>query len=153
MKFRLAAPSEDAAVGRLITESFEPITWYREVDERFGALNGCDWRERWRMRLEEAFAREIVLVMEVDGEIAAAAAGTYDPRTALGFIDLLAVDSRRQRGGLGRAMLNAMCDHFRGLGALYVNLDCLANNEAGMKLYESEGWTSLAPSVKWFRKL
>jgi GNAT superfamily N-acetyltransferase len=153
MTFRLADPSEYPAIGRLIAESFEPITWFKEVDARFGPLNGCDWKQRWQHRLEEVFEREIILVGEANGVLSAAAAGTYDPRAALGFIDLLAVDRRRQGSGYGRLMLRAMADHFRSLGARHAYLDCLAANEPAMSLYRSEGWTEMAPHVKWFVRL
>lgn len=151
MRFRLATSADFPALETLIIASFEPITWFKEIDAQFGALNGHDWHARWQHRLAKVFAEEIILVGETEsGEIAAASTGTYDAKQCLGFVDLLAVGVAHQGHGLGGEMLRAMLDHFRTLGARHAHLDCLTSNERGMKLYESEGWTPVATSMKWF---
>ena len=137
----------------MIIESFGPITWFRQLDERIGPLNGCDWRRRWEIRLEKVFNSQTLLVGEVDGRIVAAATGDYDPQTALGLVDLLAVDPAEQGKGYGRAMLRGMLDHFRSLGALYCTLECLADNEKGNALYRAEGWLPVTQSNRWFIEL
>lgn len=153
MEFRLAQPSELASLKTLIVDSFEPITWLKKLDERYGPLNGCDWRERWSQRLDRIFATQIVLVGEQDGEVVAAATGTMDSQTLLGFIDLLAVCRIQQGKGFGRAMLRGMLQHFRQAGMKHANLECLTGNEAGNSLYRSEGWEIVATSHRWFLPL
>lgn len=153
LRFRLADPSEYATLGRMIIDSFEPITWFKKLDEKFGPLNGCDWRKRWEQRIEEVLATQIILVGEADGEVVAAATGTVDDRTKLGFIDLLAVDLRHQGKGYGRGMLRGMLEHFRRLGTEHVHLECLSDNDKGNALYASEGWQIVASSHKWFVRI
>lgn len=153
MQFRLAAPHEHKALGDMIAGSFEPITWFKKVDARFGPLNGCDWRERWNQRLAKVFATQIVLVGEDERQIVAVSTGTYDRANRLGFVDLLAVERRFQRRGYGRLMLRGMLDHFRSLGAEHAHLECLDDNDAGNALYAAEGWTEVARSVKWFVRI
>lgn len=153
MQFRIAAPAEFPRVEELVIASFEPITWFKKIDERFGPLNGCDWRERWHQRLEKVFATQIILAGEVDGEIAAVSTGTYEASPRLGFIDLLAVDQHYQGRGFGKLMLGGMVEHLRGLGARYVHLDCLMDNEKGMGLYARQGWAPVAGSMKWFLEI
>lgn len=150
MNFRLAAPGEYPALRELIIDSFEPITWFKHLDARFGPLNGCDWRRRWEIRLEKVFSSQIILVGEVDSAIVAVATGTYEPESALGFVDLLGVHLTQQGKGYGRAMLQGMLDHFRSLGARYCNLECLTDNEKGNALYRGEGWELVAQSNRWF---
>ena len=38
-------------------------------------------------------------------------------------------------------------------GALYLHLDCLTYNEAGNRLYESEGFFEAARQIRWFKKI
>ncbi len=150
LSFRLAAPSEYGRIEELIIDAFEPITWYRKLDEQRGPLNGVDWRTRWHKRLEAVFAAQTILVGEFDGTVVAVATGTYDPLAALGFVDLLAVDLAHQGKGWGRDMLRAFLGHLRAQGARYCNLECLADNEAGNALYESEGWQVVTRMNRWF---
>ena len=153
MTFRLARNDEHPRLESMIVASFEPITWFKKLDARFGPMNGCDWRARWRQRLDKVFASQVILVGEEDGEVVAAATASLEQDTRLGFVDLLAVHRDHQRRGYGRLMLRGMLDHLRTLGAEHVHLECLADNDAGNALYESEGWTEVARSVKWFIRL
>ncbi len=153
LEFRLAGPSEYPALRAMILESFAPITWYRKVDEKMGPLNGHDWRARWDLRLDKVFATQILLVGEAEGNVVAAATGTVNDATKLGFVDLLAVDVRQQGKGYGRAMLRGMLGHLRTLGMQHVYLECLTDNDAGNALYASEGWQIVASANFWFTKL
>jgi ribosomal protein S18 acetylase RimI-like enzyme len=151
--FRLATSADQAAIERLVLDSFEPITWQKKLDARLGPLNGCDWRARWHTRLQKIFATQVVLVGEFDGQLAAVATGTVDDETALGFIDVLAVGRDFQGRGLGREKLRAMIAHFKEIDCQYVNLDCLTDNEAGNSLYASAGFEEVARHIRWFRKI
>lgn len=137
----------------MILASFESVTWARGLDQRFGPLNGLDWRARWRSRIEKIFATQIILVGEADGKVAAAATATIDPSSALAYIDILAIAPSLQRMGYGREMLRAAMQHLRSLGAQYVNLDCLSTNEKGNALYASEGFEEVATHIRWFRRI
>lgn len=153
LAIRLSAPDEYAAIETLVIDSFEPITWQKKLDERFGPLNGCDWRARWQARLQKIFATQVVLVGEADGELAAVASAAIDRESALGFIDVLAVACEVQGRGYGRDMLRGMMDHLKSLGCQHVHLDCLTDNDAGNSLYASEGFEEVARHERWFRKL
>jgi ribosomal protein S18 acetylase RimI-like enzyme len=150
--FRLAVESDFAPVKAMLIEAFEPITWQIKLDQDFGPLNGCDWRERWSARLDKIFDTQIVLVGELTGKLAAMASATLDGETALGFIDVLAVSREFQGQGFGREMLRGMIAHLKSLGCQYVNLDCLEHNDVGNALYESEGFVERARHVRCFRK-
>lgn len=153
MTFRLATPADLPFLRQMIIDSFEPITWFKHLDSRFGPLNGCDWRRRWELRLDKIFASQILLVGEVDHQVVAAATGTYDAEPALGYIDLLAVHQPHQGKGYGREMLRGMVDHLKSMGARYCNLECLADNDTGNALYRAEGWQLVAQSNRWFIEL
>lgn len=161
LTFRLAQPAEHPALKAMIIDSFEPITWFKTADERFGPMNGLDWRERWKLRLETVFETQVILVGELAGdveseperEVVACATGSYDPKTAMGFIDLLAVTGGHQGEGLGREMLRGLMQHFKAMGAVYAHLDCLTTNEVGNRLYESEGFEEGMRSIRWVKKI
>jgi ribosomal protein S18 acetylase RimI-like enzyme len=153
LQVRPATAADHPALERMIIDSFEAVTWARPLDQRFGPLNGQDWRERWSRRLDKVFAEQIVLVGEAEGLIAAAATGTLDAASALAYLDILAVAKGSQHHGYGREMLRAMMSHFHSLGARYVNLDCLTTNGKANDLYRSEGFEEVACHIRWFRKL
>ncbi len=153
LTFRLANQSDYPRLEAMILEAFAPITWFRQVDEMFGPQNGLDWRERWRLRLKPVFATQTMLVGESGGEIVAYASGTLDPATRSAYIDLLAVDQRHQSKGYGREMLRGMLEYMKQQGAEHAHLDCLTNNQAGNRLYESEGFQRVAEHVRWWIRL
>jgi ribosomal protein S18 acetylase RimI-like enzyme len=150
---RPATAADHEALETMVIDSFEPITWQKKLDAQFGPLNGCDWRERWRLRLRKIFATQEVLVANSEGQLAAMAAATVDCNAALGFIDVLAVSRDFQGRGLGREMLRGMIEHLKGLGCGYVHLDCLTHNDAGNALYQSEGFEEVARHIRWFKKV
>lgn len=153
MTFRLAAEADREFVRELIVESFAPITWMRRADELYGPFNGLDWRERYRRRVDPFLDRGIVLVGEEEGAIVAASAGSYDAAAGTGVVEFLSVQSDHQGRGLGRAMLDAMLRHLAGLGATTATLECLTGNETALALYRSSGWSEIATSVRFFRRL
>jgi ribosomal protein S18 acetylase RimI-like enzyme len=50
-------------------------------------------------------------------------------------------------------MLHGMMDHMKNLGALYVNLDCLTDNDTANALYQAEGFEEVARHIRWFRAI
>jgi ribosomal protein S18 acetylase RimI-like enzyme len=151
--FRPAELSDHRKIESMVIESFEPITWFKRLDDRIGPLNGQDWRARWHGRMRDVFETEIVLIGETGEEIAAMSSCTHDTEAALAYVDLLAVDTRFQGQGYGREMLRGMMDHMKNLGARYVYLDCLTDNEKGNALYRAEGFEEVVRQVRWFREL
>ena len=157
LKFRIAEESDYQRLEDLCIGSFEPITWSKKADERFGPLNGKDWRQRWQARFSAVLKTQTILIGEIAGEagreIAAFASGTVDKDTLLGFIDLLAVDQRFQGRGYGREMMRGMLEWMKNHGAVHAHLECLADNDAGNSLYRSEGFAEVARSIRWFIKI
>jgi ribosomal protein S18 acetylase RimI-like enzyme len=153
LAFRHATPADHAAIERLVLAAFEPITWQKKLDSRYGPLNGRGWQARWHDRLEKIFATQIVLLGELDDKPAAVATATIDWSAGLGFIDVLAVGPKFQGQGLGREMLRGAMQHLKSLGCQYVNLDCLTDNDTGNALYASEGFEEVARHIRWFRRL
>ena len=132
---------------------FEKVTDQTYIDERFGLLNGTDWRDRWCTRFHNVLETKIVIVGEVPEGIASVIAGKIDPQTQLAFIDILAVAQKHHRKGYGRKTLQWMLSHLKALGAVHAHLDCLTTNVAANGLYESEGFEDASHSVNWYIKI
>ena len=153
LTFRAATPDEHPQLKKMILDCFEPITWFKTADQKYGPMNGLDWRARWDQRLKKVFETQIILVGEQDGEVLACATGTYDAATAMGFVDLLAVVAASQGSGLGREMLRGIIAHFQQMSAVYAHLDCLTTNEVANRLYAAEGFEQAMQSIRWIKKL
>ena len=150
LQFRQATAADYEQLETIVVANFENVTCQKTVDERYGLLNGADWRERWRMRFRNAFDSETVLVGEADGEVASVVTGEVNSRTKLGYIDILAVDARFQRRGYGRETLRHMLDHMKQEGANHAHLECLLTNKEANSLYESEGFEEVGRIIRWF---
>ena len=154
LAFRPAQLADYPALEQLTLESFEPITWLRKIDERFGPLNGLDWRERWRARFCHAFNTQRVLLGEAGGPRGGLRQRHARRRRAPRL-------HRPARGGprASRATATAArccaacCEYFKSEGAEHVHLECLADNDVGNALYRSEGFEDLAHSVHWFIRI
>ncbi len=153
LTFRPARPEDHERLEQIVVEGFETVTLQTFVDEHFGLLNGSDWRDRWRARFRRAIETEIVMVGETTGEIASVIAGKVDPRTRLGYVDILAVARGHQRHGYGRETLRWMLAHLKSLGAIHAHLDCLVTNVEANGLYESEGFVDVGRTVNWYIKI
>ena len=153
LDFRLATPADHPSIENMVVASFEPISWVKRLQDRFGSLNGQDWRDCWHTRMRNIFASQIVLIGEVDSDLTAMSSGTFDPGSAMAYIDVLAVDRRFVHRGYGREMLRGMMEHMKGLGGQYVYLDCLIDNDPANALYRAEGFESVVQQHRYFRKL
>ena len=153
LTFRLATQDDTPRLEELALAGFGPITWARTVDEKFGDLNGKDWKERWKLRLKHIFETQIILVAEEGGETVGFASGTLDTDCKLAYIDLISIDPKSQGQGLGRELLRAMLKLMSERGAEHAHLDCLVENDAGNNLYRSEGFEEVARHIRWFTRI
>ena len=153
LNFRLAEPADHDDLEHMAIESFEPITFFKKVDERFGPLNGVDWKQRWKNKLRKAFLSETVLVGTTEGQLVAMAVGTLQEEMRLAFLDILAVGQDHQGLGYGRQMLRAFKAHAKQQGAGHIYLDCLVSNENANWLYQTEGFEEMTRSIYWYAKL
>jgi len=150
---RLAVPQDLPRLVEVSLASFGEVTWQRAVDRVFGPLNGRDWRDRWRLRVEKALQEQTILVLERGSELLGYACGTVDPAVGLGHIDILAVDPSVQGQGCGRRLLRAMEDYFLSQDAGHVSLEALVENDTANSLYRREGYRQMACHINWFKKL
>ena len=79
-------------------------------------------------------------------------AGLFAPRGALeGDIQTIAVAETARRGGLGRALMNALIGEARKRGAKEVFLEVRADNPGPKRLYDSLGFEEIAVRVGYYQ--
>ena len=153
LSFRPAHQEDYEQLVKIVIEGFEKVTMQTYVDQRFGFLNGTNWRDRWEGRVNKALKNEIVIVGESSAEIASVIAARIDPKTQLAFINILAVSRKYRQKGYGRKTLRWMLAHLKTLGGVHAHLDCLATNVEANRLYESEGFENVGHSENWYIKI
>ncbi len=78
-------------------------------------------------------------------------AGLFTPRGALeGDIQTIAVVQSARRGGLGRALMNALIGEARKRGARELFLEVRADNPGPKRLYETLGFEEIAVRVGYY---
>ncbi|MHC5797667.1 ribosomal protein S18-alanine N-acetyltransferase [Lacisediminihabitans sp. FW035] len=79
-------------------------------------------------------------------------AGLFAPKGAhAGDIQTIAVAESARRGGLGRALMNALIGEARKRGATEVFLEVRADNPGPKRLYESLGFAEIAVRVAYYQ--
>jgi ribosomal protein S18 acetylase RimI-like enzyme len=81
---------------------------------------------------------ELLLVAEEEGVVLGSVMVGYDGHR--GWINYLAAHPSRQRGGLGRALMEAAEERLAALGCAKVNLQVRDDNEAARGFYEAIGY-------------
>lgn|GEM_PF-127793 len=153
LAIRPVEPADQEAIVEMVTAAFEPITFFPEMEKRFGAPNDVDWKSRWRLRIEKALADQLSWVHAPDGSIEAFSSARIDPTTKIALLDLLAVAPVAQGRSLGRRMLRRTLAELKSAGAESCELECLTTNENANRLYESEGFVDLARLIRWYKPL
>src|SRR4051794_5761666 len=90
------------------------------------------------IRRKQAVQPELFLVARDDGGVIGTVLAGYDGYR--GWIYKLAVSPRRQRRGVGTALMGRIEELLRGLGCPKINLQVRATNQAVVAFYEKLGY-------------
>jgi L-amino acid N-acyltransferase YncA len=132
---RDAGPGDAAAICRIYNQGIQDRVATLETEERAP--------EERRVWLEARGPRHPVLVVEVDGEVAAwGSLNSFNPRRAYDHVaDFSLYVDRAWRGrGVGRRLLDALIARARALGYHKLVLSAFPWNEAGMTVYRRAGF-------------
>ncbi len=83
--------------------------------------------------------RELFLVGRIDEEIVATVMGGYDGHR--GWVNYLAVDPARRRGGLCRSMMVEITRRLASLGCPKINLQIRDDNREAIEFYDRIGFS------------
>lgn len=90
------------------------------------------------LRKKLAVDRDLLLVAEIDGNVAGTVMGGYDGHR--GWIYAVAVWPDHRRKGVGSALLRRVEEALAERGCLKVNLQVVASNPGAVKFYETLGY-------------
>jgi ribosomal protein S18 acetylase RimI-like enzyme len=155
MQIRSYEPSDLEHVKRLTTEGFVGVSIDHGIEERFGRINGRDWRWRKARHIDEDVARDPagLFVAEDEGQIVGYITTWQDREGGIGHIPNLAVAASHRNQGLGRMLIEHALNHFRAAGLTHAKIETLAQNAIGNHLYASLGFVEVARQVHFVAKL
>lgn len=120
------------------------------------ALLYPDWRESQRQTVEEICGKEttVVLVAEVEGDIAGFTAYELNEETRVGVVHLLAVHPEFQNYGIGTALNKAALAKMQqgGMKLAEVGTGGDPGHAAARRCYEKSGYTAM-PTVIYLQAL
>jgi ribosomal protein S18 acetylase RimI-like enzyme len=105
-------------------------------------------------QIERMLARDpemLLLAEDDDGRIVGSVIAGYDGWRA--HVYRMAVDPDVREGGVGRALVAAMEDRFRRLGAVRSDAIVLVDNELGRSFWTAVGYAPDPKSDRWVRWL
>lgn len=143
---RPAEKTDAAVLGRMGADlarlhySFDPARFMLPDDVEAGY--------RWWLMKEAANKRAVVLVAEVDGQVAGYCYGRMEERDWNALLDAhgglhdIWVDEGHRGLGAARRLATEMIEALKLLGAPRIVLKTSTKNEAAQKLFTSLGWRS-----------
>jgi ribosomal protein S18 acetylase RimI-like enzyme len=155
MEIRTYREGDLPRLRELIAATFEGVSIDRNIEERFGLLNGTDWcwRKLRHINADCTIHPAGVFVIEEAGEILGCITTRLDRDTKLGWIPNMAVAPGHQGKGIGRRLLVHVLDYFRREGMTHAKIETLAQNEVGCHLYPSVGFEEVARQVHFAMEL
>jgi ribosomal protein S18 acetylase RimI-like enzyme len=124
LRLRMLEDAPDAFTITAESERGKPMTWWRD-----------------RMASTWSDPKRLALVAEADGEPVGSVLGVMDPFDRdLAHLYALWVDPKARRGGVGGALVDAICAWARDRGATTVELAVTIGNDGATRLYERAGF-------------
>jgi len=93
----------------------------------------------WRRSIREADGVTSLVLVATDGDQVVAVAASEVRGADCAEMEALYVSVPYQRSGIGRRLLEAAIDHYRGLGILTLHIAVLAANRPARRFYERLG--------------
>lgn len=140
---------------RITVDSFQGIAFDQMVEERFGLLNGHDWRWRKSRQIEDDVTANAagVFIAEESGKMVGYITSTVDRAAAKGRIPNLAVIAEARGKGIGRLLIMHALEYFKREGLAYAVIETMEGNEVGHHLYSSCGFYEIGRQVQFAIKL
>jgi len=153
----LPATPDDAEIAAAITSgAFDGATVEQEIEKLLGRrLSAPTWQDlkARQVRREVARSPEHCFLARAAGQVVGCVTCRVDEELSRGYVLNLAVEGPFRGRGIGRKLLLAALDHFRGLGLKQAKIEALAANPVGRGLYESIGFNEVARQVHYVMEL
>jgi GNAT superfamily N-acetyltransferase len=147
--------SDFTVLQRILVDAFEGVSIDHAIELQLGLIKGYDWKSRKGRDLTVDIERDNagVLVADLCGRPVGFISTWQDREAGIGYIPNLAVASEHRGKGIGRKLIEAAIEWFRKSGLAAARIETLVQNERGMGLYTSEGFTEVARQVHFVRDL
>jgi GNAT superfamily N-acetyltransferase len=152
---RVFAPDDLERLQQITMEAFEPVSIDRNIERKYGVINGVDWKTRKaeHIRLDAEKEAEGIFVLEWEGTIVGYITCCCNRLAGIGNIPNLAVDREYRGRGLGRRLIEHAIEYFRKQGMTHARIETLDQNEVGKSLYPSLGFEEVARQVHYCMEL
>lgn len=139
----------------LTVASFREVSIDKNIEDRFGLLNGTTWQERKAKHIDDDIAANAagVLIAEHKGQIIGYITVVLDRKAKLGRIPNMAVDARYRGMGLGGRLVEESFAYMRSEGMEHAKIETLDQNPVGRHLYPKMGFIEVARQIHYVRKL
>jgi ribosomal protein S18 acetylase RimI-like enzyme len=148
-------PSDLDVLKRITADAFSGASLDELVEQRFGVLQGHDWRWKKMRHIDEDAAANAggIFVAESDGEILGYITTVVDRAIGKGRIPNIAIVAKARGQGLGRQLIQHALDYFRREGMAYAMIETMEANEVGKHLYPACGFEEVARQIHFATKL
>jgi ribosomal protein S18 acetylase RimI-like enzyme len=143
------------ALRHITVESFDGVSFDQLVENKFGMLNGHDWRWRKERHVEEDVIDNAggAFVAEADGRILGYVTTQMDREAGKARIPNLAITAQARGQGLGRKLIEHALEYMRQEGIAYAMIETMAGNDVGEHLYPSCGFVEIGRQIHFGIKL
>lgn len=148
-------PDDLPKLQQITMEAFEPVSIDRNIERKYGVINGVDWKTRKadHIRLDAEREAEGIFVLEWGGVTVGYITCWCNRLAGIGNIPNLAVDGNYRGRGLGRRLIEHAIEYFRQQGMTHVRIETLDQNTVGKSLYPSLGFEEVARQVHYCMEL
>ncbi len=139
---REAVETDAAAIAEIHVSSFRSA--YRELvpASYLAGLDAGRWQPVWRKRIGEQDGHRVVLVAEIDGEVAGFAFLGPDPdRADDGHLFSIHLDPERRGRGLGASLMKEVVHRLALAGFEHATLWVMEVNQTARDFYRRLGWS------------
>ena len=152
---RAFSPEDLPKLQQITMDAFEPVSIDRNIERKYGVINGVDWKTRKadHIRLDAEREAEGIFVLEWEGLIVGYITCWCNRLAGIGNIPNLAVDGNYRGRGLGRRLINHAIEYFRQQGMTHIRIETLDQNTVGKSLYPSLGFEEIARQVHYCMEL
>ena len=147
---RVVTPADIPELSRIAAHGFHGTRFYN--DSHFDRGRCAQLYSTWIQKSCEKQSGRVFVIEQSDA-IAGFIACSLDP-SSVGHIDLIAVDTRFQRRGLARQLVNTSLLYFKDQGMVQASVVTQGQNVKSQKLYQQCGYLMSSLELwyhRWFR--
>jgi ribosomal protein S18 acetylase RimI-like enzyme len=148
-------PADLPRLQRITMDAFGSVSIDRNLERKYGVINGVDWKARKadHIRIDAEREPSGIFVLEIGGEIAGYITTWCNQLGGIGNIPNLALDAEHRGRGFGRRLIEHALAYFREQGMTHARIETLEQNDVGLSLYPSLGFQEIARQVHYCLEL